>query len=295
MGKALVLGGTRFFGQHLVASLLDKGYEVTIATRGLTSDPFGEQVNRIFFDRNNFENFMNCFEKTNWDIVYDQICYSSKDALDAIKVFSGKTKKYILTSTLSVYDASPDFLEEEDFDPYSYPIKISPREDVSYQEGKRQAEAVFFQQAPFEVAAVRIPIVLGINDYTERLLFHIKKIMASEEIYFSNIHAAMGFIDEKEAGKFIAWAGEKNVIGPINACSNGVISIKKLLELIEEKTEKPFILSNEMREDNVSPYNINSFWAMSNKKAKQRDFSFTDLSEWLPKLVEELIQKTTIK
>lgn len=32
--KILVLGGTRFFGVHLVNALLEDGHEVTIATRG---------------------------------------------------------------------------------------------------------------------------------------------------------------------------------------------------------------------------------------------------------------------
>ena len=45
--KILVLGGTRFFGVHLVCALLEDGHEVTIATRGRTPDSFGSQVSRI--------------------------------------------------------------------------------------------------------------------------------------------------------------------------------------------------------------------------------------------------------
>ena len=39
MKQVLVLGGTRFFGIHLVKSLLEQGAGVTLATRGLTPDP----------------------------------------------------------------------------------------------------------------------------------------------------------------------------------------------------------------------------------------------------------------
>ncbi|MFT8321279.1 MAG: NAD-dependent epimerase/dehydratase family protein [Bacillus sp. (in: firmicutes)] len=294
MQKALVLGGTRFFGQHLVRSLLEKGYKVTIATRGITSDAFGKKVERIIFDRNILDNFKQSFENTTWDIVFDQICYSSQDAINAIEVFSGKTKKYILTSTLSVYDASPNLLDETDFDPYSYPIKIKTRESISYQDGKRQAEAVLFQQAPFDTVAVRIPIVLGENDYTERLLFHVRKIRKEKSIYFSNLDGTMGFIHEKEAGEFLAWIGATNCKGPINACSDGIISIKELLELIKKKTGKQPILANEKCKDNLSPYNIENFWAMSNKKAEETGFLFTKLTDWLPKLIEELCEKEEI-
>lgn len=32
--KILVIGGTRYFGIHMVNKLLEQGYKVTIATRG---------------------------------------------------------------------------------------------------------------------------------------------------------------------------------------------------------------------------------------------------------------------
>ena len=47
--KILVIGGTRFFGIHMVKELLDRGHDITIATRGLTPDNFGDKVKRIVF------------------------------------------------------------------------------------------------------------------------------------------------------------------------------------------------------------------------------------------------------
>ena len=44
--KVLVLGGTRFFGIHLVDELLKSNCDITIATRGLTSDSFGNKVKK---------------------------------------------------------------------------------------------------------------------------------------------------------------------------------------------------------------------------------------------------------
>ena len=51
----LVLGGTRYFGIHLVNDLLAMGHNVTIATRGQTPDTFGDQVTRIHVDRNDLK------------------------------------------------------------------------------------------------------------------------------------------------------------------------------------------------------------------------------------------------
>jgi len=288
--NALVIGGTRFFGVHLVESLLERGIDVTVATRGKMADSFGDRVKRIAFDRSDLANFKEAFQDTKWDAIYDQICYSAQDALDAIEVFNDKTDNYILTSTLSVYDSSSELLKEEDFNPYIYPIEVKPTKDVTYKEGKRQAEAVFFQKAAFKTAAVRIPIVVGVNDYTQRLKFHTDKVTSGQEIYFPNPDAAMGFIDEKEAGQFIAWAGVEGIEGPVNACADGIIALSELLELIEKSAGKSAQLAIEQNDENASPYGIESFWAMSNDKAKNLGFHFSNLHEWMPSLIEYLVK-----
>lgn len=51
--KILVIGGTRFFGIHMIKELLAKGHDVTIATRGNASDAFGDSVERIIIERTN--------------------------------------------------------------------------------------------------------------------------------------------------------------------------------------------------------------------------------------------------
>ena len=49
--KILVIGGTRFFGIHMVNELLANGYEITIATRGKSSDEYGDRVKRLVIER----------------------------------------------------------------------------------------------------------------------------------------------------------------------------------------------------------------------------------------------------
>ncbi|MDI2587544.1 NAD-dependent epimerase/dehydratase family protein [Psychrobacillus sp. NEAU-3TGS] len=292
MRKALVLGGTRFFGVHLVEALLAKGFEVTIATRGNTQDPFSTRVNRIIVDRLNVVELKKQCGNETWDIIFDQICYSSQEAMDAIGVFQDKTKKYVFTSSKSVYDAGNGEVGyvEEDFDPWKHTIIQGPKEDFSYNEGKRQAEAVFFQKAPFPVVAVRFPIVLGLNDYTKRLHFHIEKIRNHEEIHLVNPEASIDFITEEEAGKFLAWIGLSEFTGPINALSNGKVKLSDLITTIEEKTQTSAIITSIPNETNVSPFNISASWLMDNEKARNLGFQFRDLEEWLPVLIEEILE-----
>ncbi|WP_144513811.1 NAD-dependent epimerase/dehydratase family protein [Bacillus sp. FJAT-22090] len=291
MRKALVLGGTRFFGVHLVESLLSEGFEVTIATRGNTQDSFSTRVKRIIFDRLNFEEFKRQCGSETWDIVFDQICYSSQEAMDAIEVFRGKTKKYVFTSSKSVYndESGERGFVEEDFNPFKYPLIQGSKKDFSYNEGKRQAEAALFQKAPFPVVAVRFPIVLGLNDYTKRLHFHIEKILDHQEIHLINPEAAIDFITEDEAGRFLAWIGLSNFSGPINATSNGKVKLRDMIDMIEEKTKTSAIITSKPNEINVSPFNISHTWLISNEQATSLGFPFSDLEEWLPVLVGDIL------
>jgi len=292
MAKALVFGGTRFFGVQLVESLLRKGFDVTIATRGNLKDSFGDKVSRIKVNRLDVGDMQKNFVNTEWDLVFDQICYSSHEAIDAIDVFAGKTKKYVFTSSKSVYElggGAKGFVEE-DFDPYEYKLAIGPKEDFSYGEGKKQAEAAFFQRASFPVVAVRFPIVIGINDYTDRLNYYIKKVRDEESIHLVNVEAAMDFISEEEAGDFLAWVGQSDFEGPINATSNGQVKMGELVATIEEKVGKSAIVVAETKEESDSPYNIPETWLISNEKAKEQGYKFRELNEYLPTLIEEALE-----
>ncbi|MDR7242091.1 NAD-dependent epimerase/dehydratase family protein [Priestia megaterium] len=290
MKTALVLGGTRFFGKNLVQTLLSKGVKVTLATRGKTPDDFGDRVERIFLDRVEKDSVIETTRGRKWDVIFDQICYSSHGAAVAVEAFRHSTSHYVLTSTLSVYGSLEKTCYEEDFDPYKYPISYTRRENISYQEGKRQAEAVFFQKAPFSVTAVRFPIVMGKDDYTDRLRFHVEKIMHEEEIGVPAIEAEMNFISQEEAGEFLVWCAEQKLKGPINACSNGAISLKNLFSYIEQAANKTAKTTSRLTDENSSPYGVDHSWTMSNEKASFWGYSFANLQDWLPSLIKAFVE-----
>lgn len=293
MAKVLVLGGTRFFGVQLVESLLKQGFDVTIASRGNVEDPFGDKVSRIKVNRLDVGDMQKNLVGTEWDIVFDQICYSSQEAIDAIDVFIGKTKKYVFTSSKSVYEQAggENGFTEEDFNPFEYKLIVGPKEEFSYGEGKRQAEAAFFGRASFPIVAVRFPIVIGINDYTERLNYYIRKVRDQKDVHLVNLEAAMDFISEEEAGDFLAWIGQSNFEGPINATSNSYVKMGELLGYIEEKVGNTAKVVTTSEEESGSPYNISETWLMSNEKAKSLGYEFRDLKEYLPGLIGEVLEK----
>lgn len=292
--KILVLGGTRFFGQKLVEQLLAAQHEVTIVTRGMSENPFGHQVEHIKVDRKDTDAFKQALTNKEFDVVYDNICYSPNEAKQLCEIFNGSIQKLVFTSTLSTYEANGNPHAEGDFDPYTYEIRMGDTPEFTYGEGKRQAEAIFYKYAKFPVVAVRFPIVMGEDDYTRRLHFHVERILNEEPIGFVNTDAEMSFIQATEAAKFLAWAGTADVEGPINATANGVISLKELIALIEEKTNKRAKIVLLGPDEIRSPYAVPASWYMKNGKATNLGFTFSNLQDWLPDLVEA-IAKTSAK
>lgn len=290
--KILVLGGTRFFGKKLVELCLENNHDVTILTRCQSGNPFGAQVQQLSVDRNDVEALTKALATTTWDIVYDNICYSPNEAQKIAQILQNKTKKLVFTSTLSTYEADGKMKSETDFNPYDYEIRMGDRDDFTYGEGKRQAEAVLFKEAAFPVVAVRFPIVLGEHDYTRRLHFHVERILNGQPISMPNIEAKMSYITDDEAAAFLYFAGTAPIEGPYNATATGTISLQALLALIEQETGKRAKISLiGGDETSQSPYGIPTHWYMSNAKAEAAGFKFSHLNDWLPNLVTTLVKQ----
>ncbi|MBG9453638.1 NAD-dependent dehydratase [Lysinibacillus sphaericus] len=288
----LVLGGTRLFGKKLVELCLQNGHNVTILTRGQSGNPFGTKVKQLIVNRDDADSLSQALSSTTWDIVYDNICYSPNEAFKICEILEGKTKKLVFTSTLSTYEIDGNVKTEEDFNPFNYEIRMGNREDFSYGEGKRLAEAVLFKEATFPVVAVRFPIVMGENDYTRRLHFHVEQILQEQPISLPNIEAKMSFITDDEAAAFLYFAGITPIEGPYNATAAGAISLKDLLGLIESATGKHAKISLVGgNEKSQSPYGVPADWYMSTAKAEAAGFTFSQLHDRLPTLVKTLVKE----
>ena len=112
--KILVLGGTRFFGVHMVNDLIEKGHEVTIATRGQTPDDFGDSVMRIRLDRTDEDSIKAMISDTHYDVIIDKIAYCSNDVRKLLD--NADCDKYICMSSTAVYDPLRPDTKEDDFD-----------------------------------------------------------------------------------------------------------------------------------------------------------------------------------
>jgi nucleoside-diphosphate-sugar epimerase len=286
--RVLVFGGTRYFGLRLVKNLLEEGVEVTVATTGTTADPFGGEVRHLLGDRSNPVFLGNCANRADWDVVYDQIGFSSNDAHRMCDAFEGKTKKIVFTSSSSVYHGGAD-LKETDFNPYDMPIRMGESEDFFYPEGKRLTEAAYFQRSRLPVVAVRFPIVLGTDDYTGRLEFHVERIRDGAPIYVPNPDARMSFVDSEDAARFLCWLKTADLDGPVNACSVEPIRIGEVVRLVEDSVGRRANLSRVKTPENTSSFAIDRDFFMNPEKAESSGYRFKSLLEWFPELVSSLI------
>jgi nucleoside-diphosphate-sugar epimerase len=266
----------------MVQDLLKMGHEVAIGTRGLSKDPFGEQVKRIALDRSNGESLRQALQGKRFDLVIDKIAYCSNDIKRLLDFID--CQKYIYMSTTAVYAPKKINLVEEDFDPLAMDLVWCERKDFPYGQVKMQAEAAITQKYPGQkYIAVRYPVVLGKDDYTKRLLFYAEHVARSVPMYIDNLDAQMSFIRSDEAGAFMAFLADKNFCGAVNGASKGTVSLREIIEFLEKKTGKKALLS---ADGEAAPYNGESEFSVNTDKAKALGFEFSDVNDWIYDLLE---------
>jgi nucleoside-diphosphate-sugar epimerase len=289
MKTTLVMGGTKFFGKCLVGYLLKDSYDVTIATRGQTKDSFGNQVDRIEFDRTDLASMEQAFNGKKYDIVFDQIGYCGASLADACKVFAGKTGHYVFTSSNVVYSLRPVLgLIEADFDPLKTTCTGDRfPEDVDYCEGKRQAEAYLAQHAPFPFAAVRFPMVMGLGDPTGRLDHLVGHILDKKPIVIPANYGIKTYVNANDAGRFLIWLGTTRRTGSYNAASDNSVDPIEMTKLAGRTLGiEPIIIDQGPKEDHTD-YAEAPDMTIDVSKARQEGFEFTPFEQWFPTDVKE--------
>ncbi|PLT47496.1 Isoflavone reductase [Paenibacillus pasadenensis] len=289
--RILVLGGTRFMGKHLVDELLREGHEVTVGSTGKTDVTYEGEPERLVLDRGEESSLLPAVQGREWDVVYDMIGYSPDEARLACRAFAGRTGRFVFVSSLAVYEPAERAQREEDWLPEGYPVTGTDRHSLSYAEGKRQSEAVLAAQADMESLFVRPPFVVGEDDYTRRLHWHVERVASGLEIGMPSPDARVQFIRSDEAGRLLSWLKSAPLSGPVNACSGGSIPLRELAGMIGSATGRRPRLTTEVTEQNGSPYGVEGSWYMDGGKAAKAGFRFERQEDWLPGLIGRLAEE----
>ncbi len=283
--KILVLGGTRLMGKYLVRELTDMGHDVTIATRGLAKDSFGNKVRRLTVDRYNEESIKSALSGKHYDLVYDNLAFGSIDVMKLLPHLNAG--RFITISSTAVCKKHIN-TTEDDFDPKTHEFVLCERKDLPYDEVKRQAEvALFCKFGHVPSVAVRFPFAVSVDDHTKRLRFYIEHAVKEIPMYIDNIDAQMSFVHSEEAGRFLAFLSTCNYTGIINGASAGTISLREILDYVERKTGMRALLSPD---GDTAPYNGEVEYSINTDRAASLGFAFSDVGEWMPTLVDEIIE-----
>ncbi|PAZ11989.1 reductase [Streptomyces sp. SA15] len=296
MRDVLVIGGNRYFGKRLIARLLEAGNRVTVLNRGSSAPPAG--AFHLVADRNDEESLKGALGARTFDVVVDQVCYTPRQAASARRVFAGRTRRYVMTSTVEVYEHqdSTALVREEDVDPLGVNVDLElPWDDpefldTHYGEGKRQAEAVLAADPAFPYTAVRVAHVLGgDDDFTGRLSHYADRIRTGEPITVPVVNRPATYLHVEEIADFLAWAVGEDFTGPVNAASHGVLSTEELCEAIAAHLPQGKTVFHAVEAGEVSPFSFTRFYGMDNARAVRLGFRFGNVRRWLPRAVAETL------
>ncbi|MFG2296104.1 NAD-dependent epimerase/dehydratase family protein [Streptomyces sp. NPDC048603] len=310
MRNVCVIGGSRYFGRHVVELLREAGTEVTVVNRG--SAPVPEGVTHVVADRDDARQLRAALGSRTFDAVIDQVCYTPGQAAVAREVFAGRTGRYVMTSTMEVYDpatfpavfpaAFPSLpapadgvpLTEGALDPVGRPVPGVPAGTdgaTAYAEGKRQAESVLLTDPAFPTAVVRTAHVLGGGraDFTGRLSYYVDRISAGEPVLAHRPAYPTSFVHHREIAEFLHWTARASFTGPVNACSHGALTVTGLSELVGDRTGRRPRYRPVDPGLAASPFSYDRSYPMDNGRATSLGFAFTHVTDWLPHAVGEAL------
>ena len=296
--EVLVIGGNRYFGKRLIARLLAAGDRVTVLNRGSSAAPPG--VVHLVADRNDEKSLTAALGSRTFDAVADQVCYTPRQAEIARRVFTGRTRRYVLTSTVEVYEYEDSIapVRETDVDPLDVTVDLElPWDDpefldTHYGEGKRQAEAVFATGPAFPYTAVRVAHVLGgDDDFTGRMTHYASRIRSGAPISVPVVNRPATYIHVEEIADFLFWAVGEDFTGPVNAASHGLLTTEDLCDAIAAHIPDGETVFRHVEVGEVSPFSFTRAYGMDNSRATRLGFRFTQARQWLPKAVAETLGK----
>lgn len=278
--KVLIIGGNRFVGKKLVRFFMNDGHDVVVFNRGSVQD---KSVYTVFGDRKKAED-LEQLNKYKFDIVYDFVCFEYQDAVLAQNFFSNRVDQYIVISSQSVYHQNGE-LVETDFNSSVANLSKFVKVNEDYALAKQQVENVFYTQNNFSSIQIRFPFILGADDYSKRLQWHVDRVRLDQDIYFPNPEAKISMISSDAAASALYFLSQHQITGPLNVASFEPIKLTYMISLIEKKYSVKARFSQTEEKDNHSPYGVKQDWWMNCRRLCELGFEPEPIEKWIYDLI----------
>lgn len=294
----LVIGGTGALGAVLVRQLLKAGHAVALASRGRTPGGFGASVRRIVVDRHDRAAMGAAFAHSAFDVVIDLLNRSPLAAQIALDVFKGKTRRYVMASSIAVYrgqmgsHGAPFGEQALDLGKEAIDWRRDWHEPVDAREnlapGLRQAEAVLHQDGGMPFVSVRLAHVLGDTATSDDpLAYYVGLVQTGQALLYANGKATTSFIDLGSAASFLHWSALQDFTGPVNAASGGQLSALGLQRRVGEVLGLRARALPLSTQGNLSPFDLPHPLLLDTRRAAQLGYRFNRLDGWLDLLIHQ--------
>lgn len=218
MTRALIIGGTRFIGRHLVREFLDAEYEVTLFNRGRHDNPFADNpaVEHVRGDRTSDAALRDAREAVEPSVVVDTVAYFPGEVRKATRIFSD-VDAYVFISSGAAY--GPDEIPKREGQTALRSCSEQEAVDDSpetYGARKAEGDRAVFAAAEDGVRAmsVRPTIVYGPDDYTGRFDYWVERVRTNEQVLVpgdgTNIHH---LVSVQNVARAIRTVAENGVAG----------------------------------------------------------------------------------
>ncbi|MCB4380050.1 NAD-dependent epimerase/dehydratase family protein [Synechococcus sp. MU1644] len=250
--QKLVVGGTGFLGGAIVDALVERGHRVAVVSRGVTARTLSEGVEVIEADRHGS---LSALKGRHFDWVFDT-CAFTPDAVSALlDALDTEPKRYILASSISTYGCydKPGLTEaaevpeasQDDFE-RAGAVPLENRGSAaaygpSYGPLKRACEIVAEQKLGVRATALRIGLIVGAGDYTDRLTWWVRRFDEAGRSKSPTVVAPLPtdrpvqVLDVRDAARFAVLCAEHNLGGIWNV-NGDVMTMQELLNEIHETT-----------------------------------------------------------
>jgi 2'-hydroxyisoflavone reductase len=220
--RILILGGTGFTGPAQVAHAVARGHEVTVFNRGRSEAPLPDGVEQLTGDRHLGE--LDALRGRRWDVVLDNPSTLPFWVRDAGRVLQDQTDRYILTSSVSVYDLEgatavteeTPLLEYTEGDPLEVRADTFRMETFGQMKAASEREAVrwFGERATI----IRPGLIVGPRDQTDRFTYWPLRIARGGDVLAPGDGLdATQVIDGRDLGEWTVRLAEANLGGAFNA------------------------------------------------------------------------------
>jgi 2'-hydroxyisoflavone reductase len=229
--KALVLGGTRFLGRHLVEALRAAGHAVTLLNRGRSDPALFADLEQIHGDRDpRLGDGLVRLAGREWDAVFDLCGYVPRVVGASAAALRERAGCYVFVSSVSVYadfgaPAAPRAAGPDESAPLRA-LEDEASEDVASHYGalKAACERAVLQAFGARALIVRPGLIVGPHDPSGRFTYWPLRLARGGAVLApAPADAPLQWIDARDLAAWLPRAvrgghrGVFNAVGPVGA------------------------------------------------------------------------------